>query len=216
MVLPAICIMECFAPKPLIPMFLHPHKKGCRRCAYAHLRHPFRTLPAFGLGTLPGFPLPARTQLFEEGGQQSRAHIFQHAAGDTRRMVVRQCEEVHYGTTGTRLLVFRAKYHARNSRIDNCTGAHRAGLQCHIQRTLPQAPASQCTASPIDCLQLRMAKCIFPDLPPVSSARNHTILIDDHRPDGNLSFRSGLPGKFQGLPHECFVTIFQKKPSPAS
>ena len=98
--------MECFAPKPLIPMFLHPHKKGCRRCAYAHLRHPFRTLPVFGFGILPGFPLPARTQLFEEGGQQFRALIFQHAAGDTRRMVIRQCEEVHYGTTGTRLWSF--------------------------------------------------------------------------------------------------------------
>ena len=30
-------------------------------------------------------------------------HTSSNTAGDTRRMVVRQCEEVHYGTTGTRL-----------------------------------------------------------------------------------------------------------------
>ncbi len=194
---------------------LTPTQEGCRRCAYAHLRHPFRTLPVFGFGILPGFPLPARTQLFEEGGQQFRALIFQHAAGDTRRMVIRQCEEVHYGTTGTRLLVFRAKYHARNSRII-IAPAHRAGLQCHIQRTLPQAPASQLTGKP-DRLPPTPAwqSAFFPTSRRFRRARS-LILIDDHRPDGNLSFRSGLPGKFQGLPHECFVTIFQKKPSPAS
>ena len=121
-------------------------------------------------------------------------------------VVVGHVKQIAHRTAGTGLQITGAVDHPGNPGIDDGSGAHGAGLQRHIQRTLPQPPAAQGGAGLVDGLQLRMAQGILPLFPAVAASAHDFPVAGDHAAHRYLALSSGLSGQFQRLQH--IVSVF--------
>ena len=88
------------------------------------------------------------------------------------------------------------------------TGAHLAGLQCHIEGTLFQTPVTDDLAGFVDRCDLRMRQRIFICIAAVVTPADDLSLVYDDTTDGNFSQSVGFFCLFQGFFHIFFFHTF--------
>ena len=80
----------------------------------------------------------------------------------------------------------RQVVHPGDTGVENSSGAHGAGLQCHIELTLVQPPGAQGSVGLGDGLHLRMGGSGLQLLPAVAAPAHHLSFPDNDAPHGHL------------------------------
>lgn len=141
----------------------------------------------------------------KEIAEQLRTFLFQNPRADDGGVVKGHHKQVGHrpGTAG--LGVPGAVDHPVQPRVDDGPGAHRAGLQRHIQLAAAQPPAVQGLAGLPDAEHLGVGQRVLIQLPAVVGAGNHLVVPHDDRPDRDFSQLGGLFGFQQRLTHPVRV-----------
>ena len=98
------------------------------------------------------------------------------------------------------LCVICAEYDASHSCIDERPGAHRAGLQCDVERALPKPPAAQCLARFSNGFQLCMGKGVFARFPAVTPPADDAARTGDNSATATSPSSRGKAGEKALLP----------------
>ena len=114
-------------------------------------------------------------------------------------------KQVGHRAAGAEADVFCAVDHPWDSGIDNSACAHGAGLQSHIQGTLPQPPATQSPAGFVDGFDLCMGKGVFAQFSAVAATADDSVTQGDHAANRDFTLCGGFFGKGQRLPHHLFI-----------
>lgn len=138
--------------------------------------------------------------------QQRAAIGLEHAADDRCAMIepgiVRDLVE---RVAGAPLGITRAIDDCREAGLDDRSGAHRAGLQRDIQRTVEQAPGLERLGGLRDGDHFRMRGGIVERFALIESFSDHTMFMDDDRAHRDLGAVKGPLRLIQRLPHPEFV-----------
>ena len=77
--------------------------------------------------------------------------------------------QIEGSTKPSTLVISRSEHNCSHSRLNKCTGAHRAGFQGHDQRTVVETPVTPQPSGLLQCNQFGMAKGIVSVMPAVAS-----------------------------------------------
>lgn len=98
-----------------------------------------------------------------------------------------------------------AENYPLNAGIDDCTGAHRAGFQRHIEGAARKAPAAQPPAGGVNGNNFGVRQGVSSGFTQIVPARKHHSVLHDHRADGGFSQCGGLFPFGNRLTHHFFV-----------
>ena len=120
-------------------------------------------------------------------------------------MAVALLKQIDHAAAGAADFLARAEDQRGDARVDDRTGAHRAGLERHIERAVVQPPVSAGGAGLADRLDLRMGGGVMFLLAPVAAAANHRAVgADDHAAHRHLAVLRRLARKRKGETHRVF------------
>ena len=159
----------------------------------------FRFFPPFG--ACPQFQSQGLKKFCQKGAAFFLTDTFFHLG-----VVIKiHGKQIAHRAAGTAFLIRSAKHHPGDPGIDNGSRAHRTRLQCHVQRTLPQAPASQCLTGLPDRLHLGMSQRRLPRLPTVAPTAYNFTVTYNNAANGHLALSGSLPCQIQGHIHKLQI-----------
>jgi hypothetical protein len=114
-------------------------------------------------------------------------------------------EHVEHASGGTRLWVVRSEHHPRHAREHDCAGAHRAGLERHVENGVEQAPAPELGGRFAHREQLGVGGGIAAELALVEGGGQHLAAGDHDGSDWDVVVLDGALRLAQREPHEVLV-----------
>ena len=95
--------------------------------------------------------------------------------------------------------------------MNNSSGTHGAGFDCNIEAAIGKAVVPEFSSRPAQSQDFRVGRRIIQDARPVVGSRDHSSVLDDDGPHGNLLVVRSPLCLAQSQAHELLVRRFNTK-----
>ena len=142
----------------------------------------------------------------EKSAQKLRRLVGEQTGEHSRAVAEALEKEVYHAAARAADRIGRAVVHRAEARVDDGTGAHRAGLERDVHRAAVKTPAASRRAGGAYRLYLSVGRCVASALATIApDAENAAVRGDYDAAHRHLAIERGLGGQAQSELHVFFV-----------